>query len=405
MSKSIFSATVAVVALAFAGLPALMHAAEISPASAAALVPVQEAVKAKRWAEVIDKANAALKIPEKTPYDEYVVYTWLAAAYQAQGNRAELLRALQKQLDTGIPQPAEQNKTIKIMAVLAHQGKDFLQSQELGNRLIRGGAADADTYDMVGDSLSQQGKHADASKFLGDYVAEQERQGKKPSEQLLVRLLALYRKQGNSAGVATIQEKLVIHYRKPEYWEALLYQLSHDPKLTEAQTMQIYRLKVATQTLKRCEDITEMADMAINAGVPGEGLRLIEQAIAGKSCAEKTAQDKLVRMQATATREVAADKARLAKLEADGRASKTGELDVEFGATQFGYGEFGKAIEAFTRGIGKGGLKNPADAQLFLGIAQLRASNKGEALKAFQSIKTADPLMQRLVRLWVLYAQ
>jgi hypothetical protein len=258
---------------------------------------------------------------------------------------------------------------------------------------------------MVGDSLSQQGKHADASKFLADYVAEQERRGQKPSEQLLVRLLALYRKQGNSAGVATIQEKLVVNYRKPEYWEALLYQLSHDPKLTEAQTMQIYRLKVATQTLRRCEDITEMADMAINAGVPGEGLRLIDQAIAGKSCAEKTAQDKLQRMQATATREVTADKARLAKLEADGRASKTGELDVEFAATQFGYGEFGKSIEAFNRGIGKGGLKNPADAQLFLGIAQLRANNKAEAIRTFQSIKTADPLTQRIVRLWVLYAQ
>jgi Flp pilus assembly protein TadD len=60
-----------------------------------------------------------------------------------------------------------------------------------------------------------------------------------------------------------------------------------------------------------------------------------------------------------------------------------------------------KAIEALQRGLSKGGVKNPDDAGLLLGIAQLRAGNKPEAAKAFQTV-TKDPTMARIAKLWLL---
>ncbi len=45
------------------------------------------------------------------------------------------------------------------------------------------------------------------------------------------------------------------------------------------------------------------------------------------------------------------------------------------------------------------------DAQLTLATAQYRAKNRAEALKTFQSVKGADPITQRIAKLWVLYAQ
>jgi hypothetical protein len=116
MSKSIFSTAVAVVVLACASVPASLCAAEVSPASAKAMVPVMEALKGKRWAEVLEKAEVALKIPEKTPYDTFVAYNAMVQAYQGQGNRAKMLEYLQKVLDTGVPQPAEQNQILRVMA-------------------------------------------------------------------------------------------------------------------------------------------------------------------------------------------------------------------------------------------------------------------------------------------------
>ena len=81
---------------------------------------------------------------------------------------------------------------------------------------------------------------------------------------------------------------------------------------------------------------------------------------------------------------MALDKSTLDKQDAAARAKPTGEADVKLGAAYLSYGENDKAIEALQRGIGKGGVKNPDEAGLLLGIAYLRANNKAEAAKAFQ---------------------
>jgi len=60
-----------------------------------------------------------------------------------------------------------------------------------------------------------------------------------------------------------------------------------------------------------------------------------------------------------------------------------------------------KAIEALQRGITKGGVKNPDEAGLLLGIAHMRANNKPEAAKAFSTVNK-DATMTRIAKLWLL---
>jgi hypothetical protein len=74
---------------------------------------------------------------------------------------------------------------------------------------------------------------------------------------------------------------------------------------------------------------------------------------------------------------------------------------VKLGAAYLSYGENDKAIEAINRGVAKGGVKNPDEAGLLLGMAYLRANNKAEAAKAFQTV-TKDPAMARIAKLWML---
>jgi tetratricopeptide (TPR) repeat protein len=408
MSKSYIAALAAAVILACATVPTSLTAAEpakVSPASAKALKAVQDAINAKQWAEAATLANKALSVPEKTPFDTLTAYRFMAYAHQQQSNKTELLRALQGQLDSGALSQAEQTQVIKTMYGTAFEAKDYAQAEQLGQRLIRSGAAGSEAYDQVAIAMVQQGKKADAAKFLGDYVADLEKRGQKPSEATLTRLRALQEELGNSDGASRTVEKLVIHYPKPEYWALLTHGLARDQKLNDRQRMHVFRLRVATGTLKLCRDFTEMADFAVNSGMAGEGQKVIDQGLAAKACKEKVEQDRLLRLQNSAAREAAVEKATLAKLEADARVAKTGEPDVAVGASQFGFGEFGKSAEWLSRGVAKGGLKYPADAQLTLGEAQLRAGNKAEALKTFRAIKSDDPIWQRIVKLWTLYAQ
>jgi hypothetical protein len=83
------------------------------------------------------------------------------------------------------------------------------------------------------------------------------------------------------------------------------------------------------------------------------------------------------------------------------RAKPTGDNDVKLGAAYLSYGELPKAVEALQRGITKGGVKNPDEAAILLGIAHLRAGNKPEAAKAF-NMANKDATMTRIAKLWLL---
>ncbi len=410
MSKSfVLSAMLSVAAVTVAVVPLVAQAAEpagktVSPAAAKALKASKDASDAKNFALSISKAQEALALPGKTPYDTYVAYQLLAYAYAQQNNAAEALKALQGQVDSGAQPPAEQAKTIKYMLNIAYQQKNYAQAAEIGNKMIRGGDADADTFGIVGHSFYQQGKYADAARLLDDYVDGEERKGHAPRESTLNVLRGSHDRMGNKNREIDALEKLVVHYPKPEYWDVLLYTLRRDPKLTERQTLQIYRLMQATNTLKQPSDFTEMADLAVNSGVPGEAQRTLEQGLAANVFVQDTDKARASRLLASAKKSVATDQAGLAKLEADAKTAKTGDLAFAAGAAYFGTANYPKAIESLNLALTKGGVKNPPEVQMMLGISQLRANNKAEAVKTFRSIKTEDPLTQRIAKLWVLYA-
>jgi tetratricopeptide (TPR) repeat protein len=387
-------------------MPTFLQAAEptVSKANAKTLAAAVEAQKAKRCPEAISKSREALALGEKSTYDSYVAYSIMAYCYQITNNKPELFAALKGKLDTGIPQGTEENQVLKNMYGTAFEMKEYAQAEELGKRLIRSGSAGGDAYDQVAVAMVAQGKQAEAIKFLSDNVAEAEKRGQKPSEATLLRLRDLQEKSGNTAGASQTVEKLVVNYPKPDYWRLLTHSLARDPKLNDNQKMHIYRLRVATGTLKLCQDYTEMADFAVNSGLAGEGQTVIDQGLAAKACTVPADQARLQRLRDSAGRVAGEERARLTKLEAEARAAKTGEPDVAVGSSLFGFGEYPKAAEWLSRGVNKGGLKNVADAQLALGIAYLRAGNKAEAIKTFNSIKATDPSSQRIVRLWTLYA-
>ena len=187
MPHSPLAAYVVAIALAMAGLPGSLLAAEsakvsISPAVAKAMKGVKDAADQKKFAEVITRAKAVLALPGRTPADAFVAYQFMTVAYQGQGNRAEMLTALQGQLDSGYPSPAQRSQIMKNMVGIAFELKNYPKVAEYGNRLIESGGADASIYALVGHALFLQGKYANASKLLSDHVKAQIRNRQTPRD-------------------------------------------------------------------------------------------------------------------------------------------------------------------------------------------------------------------------------
>jgi len=77
---------------------------------------------------------------------------------------------------------------------------------------------------------------------------------------------------------------------------------------------------------------------------------------------------------------------------------------VGVGFAYLGYGQYDKASDLLSKGLSKGGVKSEAEARLLLGIAQLKAGHKDEAIQSFHAVK-GDPTLEHLANLWSLHAK
>jgi tetratricopeptide (TPR) repeat protein len=408
MSKSVIPAVAAAVAL-LAGSATGAWAAEakntVSKAAAKTLKAAQDASNAKNYGECVNKGKEVLATAAITPFDKYVANQLLAFCYARQNNTEGAVQALEAQLDSGFMPAEQQNPTIKQLAVIAYNAKNFPKAVDLGNRLIKAGAGDAETYTVVGQALYQQGKFSEAGKFLADYVKDVEAKGQQPKETTLVLLRGAYDRANNNAGATDALEKLVMYYPKKEYWKNLMYTVRRMQGMNDRQTLQVYRLMVANQTMEECSDYSEMAELAVSGGNPGEAQKVFESALAANVCTEQREKDRIARLLESVKKSAATDQASLPKIEKEAATAKTGDVDAALGNAYLSYGQNDKAIEAFGKALSKGGLKNAADVQLTQGVAYVRAGNKAEALKAFKAVKSDDPVYARLAKLWSLHVQ
>jgi tetratricopeptide (TPR) repeat protein len=143
-----------------------------------------------------------------------------------------------------------------------------------------------------------------------------------------------------------------------------------------------------------------MAEIALNAGLPGEAIAAIDAGKA-KNVFKEARKADIDKMLERAKAAAEADKKSLAQQDASAKANAQGNADVKLGAAYLSYGDTAKAIEALNRGITKGGVRNPDEAAILLGIAYLKAGNKPEAAKAFDAVNK-DPTLTRVAKLWKL---
>lgn len=410
MSKPFVAAIAAAVALAVGGVAVTTPAAAqekqtVSKVAAKSLKAAQDALTAKKWDEALAKTAEAKALQGLTAYDKYVIAQFETQAYARKGNYAEAGKAMEAQLESGLAPASQQNDLLKGLASVYYQLKNYQKAVDYGTRLIQAGGGDADTYTLVAQSYYLQNKHQENVKFLSDYVSSLEKRGQTPKEQTLQLMSESYIKLNDSAGSTATLEKLVAYYPKPNYWNNLLYVLMRSEGNTDRMTLNIYRLMLETGTLKQPADFTEMAQLSIEQGTPCEAQRVIEKANAENVFTEQRDKDRTGRLLEQAKKLCAADQQGIDKFEQEAKAAAQGEGDVRLGQAYLSFGQYDKAVEAIQRGISKGGLRQPEEAHILLGIANLERKNAAEATKAFKAVKSNDQKWNRLANLWSLHAR
>jgi tetratricopeptide (TPR) repeat protein len=403
----VVGAAIAAVAGFLTAKPAFAEEKEKQSNSAKLAKPLKEAhddLNAKRFADAIAKLKEAEGIAGKTAYDQHLINDMLGFAYLRTNNFTEAAKALEVELDDGFTPQADVPSRVRALAQVNYQIKNYDKAIEFGNRAIKGGFADEELKTLVGQAYYLKGDWKGTLHFEEGVVDAQIKEGHTPKSESLQLILSACVKLNDSACETRALERIVTYYPKPEYWYQLLYTMRQQTSGNDANTLQTYRLMSEVDVLKSPEDYTEMAQLALEAGSPGEAQRILEKGFAKSVFTDPRAKSKNERLLETAKKAAANDQASLPKIERDADAAPTGAKNVGVGLAYLGYGQYDKAADELSKGLTKGGLRNETEARLLLGIAQLKAGHKEDATKSFRAVK-GDPSLERLANLWSLHAK
>jgi tetratricopeptide (TPR) repeat protein len=369
------------------------------------LAPAQEMLKAKNYSGALAQIKQAEALPDKSPFDVYTIEEFSCQANIGAGNYAEAAKHCEEQLNNSFMTEANVSRQVHILQSLNYQIKNYDKAIEFGNRALKAGTASEEDKTILGQSYYLKGDWKGTLATENALVDQEIKAGQTPKDQQLALILNSCIKLEDSACQQKVLEKLVTYYPKPDYWLYLLQHVSSGTSgSNDTNTLQTFRLMLDTDTLKSPSDYNEAAQLAVDAGSPGEAQKILEKGFAANVFTDQRIKDRNTRLLETVKKTSATDQASLAKAEKDADAAPTGAKNVALGLAYFGYGQYDKAVEQLQKGIQKGGLRNEADAHLLLGIALLKAGHKDEAAKSFKEVK-GDPVLERLASLWVLHAK
>lgn len=378
---------------------------KISAKVAKPMKAAQEAIQKKQWDQALAKVAEADAVSGKTPFDQFQINEFKAYVFLQQRKYAEVASLYETNLASGRQPPEQVNDRLKTLVQLYTATKNYKKVMEFGDRWIKAGGQDIDTRVLVAQAHYLQKDYKEAVAIMQAAIKSAEQAGKTVDENWLQLVRSAQTNMGDQDGAAKTMEKLVQLYPKPEYWNFLIG-TRLNAKASDRITLNTLRLAQQVGTLNSADQYLEMAELLLEAGLPGEAKSALEAGYSAKVVdpADKAASDRYKRRFDDAKAAAAKDLQSLPQFEKDAQKGTNGQADVALGMAYSSFGQYEKAAAALSRGLAKGGVRDPDQAQIMLGIADLKLGKKADAAKAFGQV-TADPQMADLARLWTIVAR
>lgn len=365
--------------------------------------PLQQAgelVKAGKGKEALAKVREAEAVGGRTAAEQAVIDRMKAAAAQRAGDYGAAIQALEGLY--GRAGGAEQGQLAEQLASAYAQQRNNAKATEWINKAIAAGNTSGSVRQMQAYLQGSSGDYSAIAKDAGAAVSGAEQAGRRPEEGDLLRLADAQQRTGNNAGYVVTLEKLLSYYPKKDYWNAYLSRLPRKAGFADRFALDLLRLRLASGTLSKTEDYMEMAQLALQAGLPTEARRIVDQGIKAGVMGTGAEAARHQRLRELAVKQEGEAKTNLAGQATEAETFKEGDGLVKVGYAYVSMGDVDKGIELIQKGIAKGNLKRAEDAKLRLGMAQLQSpKSKAAAVQTLRSIKGNDGVAE-IARLWTI---
>lgn len=377
------------------GLSSAYAAETLRPEIGNPLKAAQDLMKQGKNKEALAKLREADGVSGKSANESYLIERVRAAASSSAGDYDTAAKSFETLIASGKLSAAEKEKFSEGLIGIYIRGKDFSKANAAINRQLKEHDS-PNLRALLIQNYYTQGNLGQAETELRNI----EKNGHLNEDQLGL-LANIQLKKNDKAGYVNTIEKLAASYPKTSYWTDLLNRVVTKPNYSNRLTVDVYRLKLANNLLKKPSEYVEMTQLLIQAKAPAEAIKVLDKGYksgvlgvgpeAGrhqrlKDLAEKTLAD--------SNKTLAVDEAALVKAK-----DNDNLLAMGYGLVQAGQADKGLAM--MNAAIKAGGLRNPEDAKLRLGEAYATAGKKQQAISTLKTVGGTDGTAE-LARYWIM---
>jgi hypothetical protein len=376
-------------ALAALGFTAAAPVVGLAPAYAAETLrpevgkPLQEAqqlMKQGKNKDALAKLRELDKVSGKSANETYLIERTRAGAASSAGDYDAAAKSFEYLIGSGKLSASEKAQMSKGLIGI------YMRAGDLGkaNAAIQAQLKEHDDPELRAYLLQNYYKQGNTAALEAE-LRNAEKSGRMTEDQLGM-LANVQLKKNDKAGYVNTIEKLAANYPKPQYWTDLLNRVQGKPGFSSRLSVDVWRLKLANNLMKKPSEYMEMAQLVLQERAPAEAIKVIDKGYkvgalgTGPDAARHQRLKELAdKNLAEQNKTLAADEAQLTKENDNDGLATLGYALVQSGQTDKGLKMMEAAVKASN-------LKRPDEAKLRLGEAYAVAGKKQQAVSTLKTV-------------------
>jgi hypothetical protein len=401
LAASVFSVSVAMLAHATANAAA--SGPSVSKAVATPLMAAQKLMQSGDFQGALAQVKIAQALPDQTDFDTFQINEFLASVDISLKDYAGADVAMEAAADSPfaaqMTDATARKQLIHNALLLAGQAQHWSKVVAYEPQLDALGGSDDTTLAVTAQAYYFLKDNANAQLYAQKSIDAAKTEGKQPQQIALEIQLNGQTKTDQGAAEQTL-ENIAVSYNKPSDWAQLIDIGLSTKGMKNTDGLYFFRLRNLVGAMNNPDDYTTLGTLAEQLGYPAEARNVLQQGISSGKITAGQAGATLSKSRADA----AADERMLPSIAAAAEKSKSGEQDVKLAEDYWGYGRYADAEAAAKRAAAKGGLKDPSEATMVMGMAQVAQGQYAEAQQTFAQVTGSAPRM-KAAHLWSLYAK
>lgn len=365
------------------------------------LVAAQEALKNNQLDQALSRTREALAVTQLTPAERAMVMrTQAVVALQAK-NWDVATEALEFLVASSEVTAADRLTLLESLLVAAQQKKDHARVVQWARQYLKEGGSKPVVRLVMIQTLSVMGEHTQVVAEMQEKMRLDAAAGVKTPEPELRLLAVSYRQTKDMAGYQATLRRLLEAYPSKAYWAEVIQRLAGQVQVNPRLELDLYRLLEQTDNLEEAGDYSEMAQLALKAGLPAEAVRVLNKGFESGLLGKGADAAVHTQLRAGAQKKLQEDERSFAQFEQTANDSTAWAVVGNVYASRQNWTA---ANAAYAKALAMGSLRREQELRLHYAISLIKAGSKDTARQQLAAVQ-GDALAAELAGLWSLLAR